>query len=151
MTRAFTLNWKIWRDPVLDPSSETESPPQEKRSYARLQEDLLLTTLGFGLFSTVCIAFAYSPLVAGNYFLGMMGGVVYLRLLGRGIDQLGKGRDRLGAARWGVFIGLIVLASRLESLQILPIFLGFLSYKVTLLIQLFQFLFRPSRSKRGNP
>lgn len=148
MTRAFNLNWKPWSGSNLDHS---ENPPQEKGSYARLQGDFLLMTLGFGLFSTVCVAFAYSPLVAGNYLLGMMGGLVYLRLLGRGIAQLGKGGDPLGAARWGIFIGLIVLASRLESLQILPIFLGFLSYKVTLLIQLFQFLFRPSRSKRGNP
>ncbi len=131
-------------DPLapLGTSGQAKSDPAE---YERLQLELLLTTLGVGLGITLCVALVYSPLIAGNYGLGMLGGVVYLRMLGRSVAQLGKTRAQLGATRFAVLIGLIVLAAKLPSLQVLPIFFGFLSYKIALLVHLFQVLFRPSR------
>ncbi|MDX2270750.1 MAG: hypothetical protein NW237_02205 [Cyanobacteriota bacterium] len=130
------------------PSEEVPSlvqPPSGE--YARLHEWLMLTTLGMSLAIALCVAFAYSWSVAANYGLGAIGGVIYLRMLGHGVAQLGKTRSRLGVSRFAVFVGLILLATQLESLQILPVFLGFITYKATLLIYLFQTLFRSSRSR----
>lgn len=64
------------------------------------------------------------PRVAANYLLGAIVGVVYLRMLGRGVAELGKSRSRLGVTRLALFVGLIVLATQVKSLQILPIFWG---------------------------
>ncbi len=129
-------------DPIAATSAQAQSDPAE---YERLQLELLLTTLGVGLGVTLCVALVYSPLMAGNYGLGLLGGMLYLRMLGRSVAQLGKTQARLGSTRFAVLIGLIVLAAKLPSLQILPIFFGFLSYKIALLVHLFQVLFRPSR------
>jgi ATP synthase protein I len=137
-------------DPVAEavssnPSSESGAPPQGE--YERLQNWLQLTTLGLSLVATLCVAVIYSPAVAFSYALGAMGGIIYLRMLGRGVSQLGKGQFRLGWIRFLFFAGLIVLAARTQSLQILPVFLGFLSYKFTLLLHVLQILFRPSRPR----
>jgi ATP synthase protein I len=116
------------------------------RSYEALQLWLVLVTLGVSLAIAVGVALVYSPAVAANYLLGAIVGVVYLRMLGRGVAELGKSRSRLGVTRLALFVGLIVLATQVKSLQILPIFLGFMTYKVTLLIYLVQTLTRLSSS-----
>ncbi len=115
-------------------------------SYEALQLWLVLVTLGVSLAIAVGVALVYSPGVAANYLLGAVVGVVYLRMLGRGVAELGKSRSRLGVTRLALFVGLIVLATQVKSLQILPIFLGFMTYKVTLLIHLVQTLTRSSSS-----
>lgn len=86
--------------------------------------------------------------VSLNYLLGACTGVVYLRMLARGIDRLDDRNKRLGYARFAVFALLIVIASRWKQLQILPAFLGFITYKASLLVILAQDLmreFRPSK------
>ncbi|MGQ9837265.1 MAG: hypothetical protein ACUVRV_04690 [Cyanobacteriota bacterium] len=117
-----------------------------KGSYVQLQLWLILVTLGLSLVIAVCLAFVYSVAVAANYLLGALVGSVYLRMLARGVAELGKSRNRLGVTRLALFVGLIVLATQVESLQVLPIFLGFMTYKVTLLIHLIQTLTRSSSS-----
>jgi ATP synthase protein I len=67
-------------------------------------------------------------------------------MLGRSVAELGKTRSRLGVTRLALFVGLMVLAAKVKSLQILPIFFGFMTYKVTLLIYLVQTLSRLSSS-----
>lgn len=116
------------------------------RSYAALQLWLALVTLSVSLAIALGLALVYSPGVAGNYLLGAMVGVVYLRMLGRSVAELGKTRSRLGVTRLALFVGLMVLAAKVKSLQILPIFFGFMTYKVTLLIYLVQTLSRLSSS-----
>lgn len=115
-------------------------------SYEALQLWLVLVTLGVSLAIAVGVALVYSLGVAANYLLGAVVGVVYLRMLGRGVAELGKSRNRLGVTRLALFVGLIILATQVKSLQILPIFLGFMTYKVTLLIHLVQTLTRSSSS-----
>jgi ATP synthase protein I len=115
-------------------------------SYEALQLWLVLVTLGVSLAIAVGVALVYSLGVAANYLLGAVVGVVYLRMLGRGVAELGKSRNRLGVTRLALFVGLMILATQVKSLQILPIFLGFMTYKVTLLIHLVQTLTRSSSS-----
>lgn len=131
--------------PELDSSMPKAMAPS-KGSYVQLQLWLILVTLGVSLAIAVCVAFVYSFGVAANYLLGALVGLVYLRMLSRGVAELGKSRNRLGVTRLALFVGLIVLATQVESLQVLPIFLGFITYKVTLLIHIVQTLTRSSSS-----
>ncbi|MEN9225787.1 MAG: hypothetical protein Q6L60_03815 [Thermostichus sp. HHBFW_bins_43] len=105
-----------------------------------------MVTLGVSLAIALCVALVYSVGIAANYLLGAVVGLVYLRMLGRGVAELGKSRNRLGVTRLALFVGLIVLATQVESLQVLPVFLGFITYKVTLLIHIVQTLTRSSSS-----
>ncbi|MEO1148630.1 MAG: ATP synthase subunit I, partial [Cyanobacteria bacterium J06638_22] len=80
----------------------------------------------------------YSFNVALNYFIGACTGVVYLRLLAKNVAQLGREKQRLSNTRLALLIGVIVIASRVSELQIMPIFLGFLTYKVAVIFYVVQ-------------
>ncbi len=100
-----------------------------------------LTLILSGLIFVAVVTF-YGLNVALNYLLGACTGVVYLKMLAKSVDQLGGQTKRLGYSRLGIFIILIIVATRLKQLQILPIFLGFLTYKVAILVYLAQDLMR---------
>lgn len=110
--------------PEPDPSIE---------EYFQLQETLLKVTLIITGVVFVSVWIFYSLNIALNYLIGACTGVVYLRMLARNVAQLGRERKKLGNARLAILIGVIVVASRLNELQIMPIFLGFLTYKVAII------------------
>ncbi|MEM8613641.1 MAG: ATP synthase subunit I [Cyanobacteria bacterium P01_H01_bin.105] len=114
----------------------TELPPSSDKAmgeYFRLQQNLLLTTLGFTAFIFVSVWLAYSLHIALNYLIGACVGVVYLRMLAKSVAELGRERSKLGSGRLAIFIGLIVFATQYQQLEIVPAFLGFLTYKAALI------------------
>jgi ATP synthase protein I len=81
-----------------------------------------------------------------NYLVGALVGAIYLKLLAADVEQLGvtNRQKRMGGRGLALFIGLIVLASRWQQLHILPVFLGFLTYKVAILIYMLKSVLMPS-------
>jgi ATP synthase protein I len=69
--------------------------------------------------------------------------MVYLKMLARDVEQLGDEKKRLSKNRFALFIGLIILSTQWRDLHIMPIFLGFLTYKGTLLVYMVQTAFNP--------
>lgn len=114
--------------PDLPPASD-----QAMGDYFRLQQNLLLVTLGFTAFIFVSVWLAYSRHIALNYLIGACVGVVYLRMLAKSVAELGRERRKLGSGRLAIFIGLIVFATQYQQLEIMPVFLGFLTYKAALI------------------
>jgi ATP synthase protein I len=128
--------------PVQPPTPENAAeasgglPPEPDSSmqeYYQLQQDLLKGTLILTgiIFGSVWVF--YSLNIALNYLIGACVGVVYLRMLARNVAQLGREKQSLGSTRLALLVGVIVIASRLEDLQIMPIFLGFLTYKAAVI------------------
>ncbi len=117
-------------------NASTELPPASEQAmgeYFRLQQNLLLVTLGFTALIFVSVWLAYSRHIALNYLLGACVGVVYLRMLAKSVAELGRKRGKLGSGRLAIFIGLIVFATQYQQLEIMPVFLGFLTYKAALI------------------
>lgn len=125
------------------PASETGSSMQE---YYQLQQTLLLVTLALTgvIFTSVWIL--YSLHIALNYLIGACTGMVYLKMLARDVERLGKQTGKLSSSRLALVGGVIIVASQWHKLQILPIFLGFLTYKAAVIIYMLQSLM-PSDSK----
>ena len=128
---------------VVETATSSEPPSRETsqeeivrglEEYAKLKQELYgITLLLTGLIFAAVWIF-YSLNIALNYAIGAFSGLVYLRLLARNVDRLGPEDPSVSKARFAVFVGAIIFATQLEQLQILPIFLGFLTYKVTLIV-----------------
>ncbi|MEO0538104.1 MAG: ATP synthase subunit I [Cyanobacteria bacterium P01_A01_bin.123] len=114
-------------------ASDRQAVLSSMEDYYRLQQNLLRFTL---ILSAVIFGFVwvfYSLHVALNYLIGACTGVVYLRMLAKGVAELGRQRQRLGSGRLALFIGLMVVATQWQQLEIVPVFLGFLTYKASLI------------------
>lgn len=117
-------------------NSDQALPPPSATAMAefyRLQQNLLICTLAF---TTIIFFFVwgfYSLNIALNYLIGACTGVVYLRMLAKNVAELGRGRKKIGSGRLALFIGLIVAATQWQQFEVMPIFLGFLTYKAALI------------------
>ena len=101
--------------------------------FYQLQRGLLLTTLALTGVSFFPVWYFFSLNTAVNYLVGAIAGAVYLRLLAKDVERLGQ-QDRLGGKGLALFVILILVASKWQQLHILPVFLGFLTYKPAIII-----------------
>ena len=123
--------------PETGENSPTDAQPKASGSmqeFYQLSQELLSITLAIAGIIFIFVWIFYSLNVALNYLIGACAGVVYLRMLGKDVERLGGEKTQLSKTRFALFIGLIVIATQWEQLQVLPIFLGFLTYKATLIV-----------------
>ncbi len=121
---------------VVETSSASVSDGMEE--YNRLKLRLLVLTLASGLVIGLVVLVVYGWNIALSYFVGALVGAVYLRMLAKGVDRLGNKSKSLGYARFGLFVILIVIAAKSSQLQVLPAFLGFMTYKIAVIATLAQ-------------
>lgn len=130
---------------VPEPNTLPAETDNSMREYYQLQQELLVTT---GILTGIIFVFVwyfYSLSIALNYLLGAGTSVVYLKVLARNVEKLGKEKEKIGKSQLAIFVGLIIVATQLRQLQILPIFLGFLTYKGALIVYMLRTLM-PSNS-----
>lgn len=112
----------------------TEPVNSSMQEFYQLYQELLVITLVLTGVVFISVWIAYSLNIALNYLLGACTGVLYLRMLAKDVERLGREKQSLSKTRLALLVVLILLASRWNQLQIMPVFLGFLTYKATLII-----------------
>jgi ATP synthase protein I len=117
---------------VVETSSTSVSDGMEE--YDRLKFKLLVLTLVSGAIIGSAVWFWYGWKIALSYAVGSLVGTIYFRMLTKSVDRLGGESNRLGLSRLGLFVILIAIAAKSEYLEILPAFLGFMTYKVAVLV-----------------
>ncbi len=122
---------------------KTEPVDPSMEEFYQLYQKLLVITLVLTGIIFISVWIFYSLNMALNYFIGACTGVVYLKMLANDVERLGGEKQSLSKNRFALIIVPIVLASQWHQLHILPIFLGFLTYKATLLIYMVQTAFIP--------
>jgi ATP synthase protein I len=126
----------VGAETTLEESSVTRSTEDSMGEYQQLKRELYLITLAITTVAFVTVALVYELRVAFNYLLGAAAGVVYLRLLAKDVDKIGNESTKLSPNRLALFVGLMLVAAKWHELQVLPVFLGFLTYKAALLVYL---------------
>ncbi|WP_346016618.1 ATP synthase subunit I [Chroococcidiopsis sp. CCMEE 29] len=131
------------------PGSENSEPAGSMREFYQLSQELLIVTLALTGIIFICVWIFYSLNIALNYLIGACTGVVYLRMLAKDVERLGREKSQLSKTRLALLIALILLASQWNQLKILPIFLGFLTYKAALIIYVIRTAFISDSQKVG--
>ena len=103
--------------------------------YFRLQRRLLLATLLLSAVAVAATVFLFSISTAFSLMVGSLAGLLYLWLLSRSVTKLGENSRRVSKIQLLVPIVLVLFASRVPQLSILPALLGFLLYKPALILQ----------------
>ena len=126
------------------------------QKYAQLKQELTLLTAGLAVGVTALLGVAYDKETAISYAFGAAGSLVYLRLLSRSVDTTNPaGTSGIGevvegtlggqrllvpailVAAWNRYNALAAPVTGVE-LQILPILVGFFTYKGATVVQLFR-------------
>lgn len=149
--KRFASPVNLSNEPTTTPEVEENSSPDSAlsesgnsmQSFYQLSQELFSITLVLTGIIFISVWIFYSLNIALNYLIGSCTGVVYLKMLGKNVEQLGVQSPQLSKNRFALLIGLLVLASQWNQLQILPVFLGFLTYKATLLIYTLRTIFNP--------
>jgi len=109
------------------------SSEEGMESFYRLQSQLLKTTIAFSGIVFVATCFTYSLHIGLNYLLGACTGVVYLRMLSKNVEAIGRSSTRISSSRLALVAAMILVASQWNQLEVMPVFLGFLTYKAALI------------------
>lgn len=137
-----------------------------KARYQKLKQDLQSTTLALGGTSLLGTYFAYSPEIAASYGLGLGGALVYIRMLGNSVDGLGAQnssgamKSAMGQPRVLVPVILVMLFNRWNTLvvpqydviplQLIPMLVGFFTYKAATFVETFKELLPKSEEIDGD-
>ena len=100
--------------------------------FYALRRELLLSTLVISLGFFVGVLWYYGLDTAVSYALGSSVGMLYLRMLAKGVEQLSADKS-VGKNRLAIIILVIFVAARWNQLEVVPVFLGFLTYKAALI------------------
>lgn len=113
------------------PENDSSTNNSMDEFYA-LRQELLLSTLIISAVVFFSVWWFYALDVALSYALGTSVGMVYLRMLARDVERLGP-EKKLGKNRLALFVVLILVAARWNQTQIVPAFLGFLTFKAAII------------------
>lgn len=118
-------------EPLLE--TATDLPPSSSMDeFYALRQELLLATLAFSGIVFFSVLAYYGVDIALSYLFGAAVGLYYLRMLAKSVEKLTSSKG-LGKSRIALVALLVILAARWDQLQILPAFLGFLTYKLALI------------------
>ncbi|XP_008793016.1 protein CONSERVED ONLY IN THE GREEN LINEAGE 160, chloroplastic [Phoenix dactylifera] len=145
-------------DVVLRESRRERGDPkilaaQATEQYLKLKQKLQLLTLGIGGIGVVSAYLSYSPETAASYGAGLLGSLVYIRLLGNSVDSMASGakgmvKGAIGQPRLLVPVALVMIYNRWNGilvpdhgfmhLELIPMLVGFFTYKAATFVQAMQ-------------
>ena len=110
--------------------------------YYGLQKRLyqFMAGLALVLFPATCLLYSFSTGL--SYLLGALTGMLYFHLLSKSVASLGRSADRVGKFRLLIVALVFAVAFKLRMLELVPIFLGFLTFKAAILLDAFRSLYQ---------
>ncbi len=116
-------------------ASSGESSEEFTNEYVQLQLRIFKLTLVLTAVAALITAIFLGKQAFISLLIGGLSGILYLRLLARGIGKLGKSSMSVSKVQLLVPVFLFFIVSRFPQLELLPALLGFLLYKPSLIVQ----------------
>ncbi|WP_225875262.1 ATP synthase subunit I [[Limnothrix rosea] IAM M-220] len=136
--------------PIDSDLSETGESRKSMEEYYLLKKSILVLAVSMTgiIFPVVWISLSFDTAV--SYLLGATVGIIYLRMLAKDVEKINTNETRGASGRLAIFAGVIVLAARVDKFSILPVFLGFLTYKVAIVFYVLFTSVVPMFSQKAN-
>ena len=122
-------------DPLLDIDSSDSSSGVKLDEYLELQFRVFRLAFLLTIFSVGIAGFFWGIHASASLFVGALSGILYFRLLARGVGRLGTSSKIVGKVQLLVPVVLVLVSSRFPQLELIPALLGFVLYKPALIIQ----------------
>ncbi|KAK3008058.1 hypothetical protein RJ639_013195, partial [Escallonia herrerae] len=134
---------------------------ESREQYFKLKEKIQILTLGIGGIGLVSAYVSYSPEIAASYGAGFLGSLAYMRMLGNSIDAMADGargliKGAIGQPRLLVPVVLVMIYNRWNGilvpeygfmhLELIPMLVGFFTYKIATFTQAIEEALTASRS-----
>jgi len=103
--------------------------------YAQFQRRIFVATIALSAFAIGLSAIIFDLQTTTSLLVGAFLGVLYLRLLARSIEKLGKSSKQVSKIQLLIPVLLVLATSKLPQLELIPALLGFLLYKPSLILQ----------------
>ncbi|KAF2302265.1 hypothetical protein GH714_033929 [Hevea brasiliensis] len=123
---------------------------RSREQYFKLKKKLQILTLGIGGVGLVSAYISYSPEIAASFGAGLIGSLVYIRMLGSTVDSMADGakglvKGAIGQPRLLVPVILVMIYNRWNEilvpdygfmdLELIPMLVGFFTYKIATFAQ----------------
>ncbi len=120
----------------LSDNSSIQATQTSVDEYVQLQLRIYRTALLVSVFAVLLTGVFCGLHFSISLLVGAISGLLYLRLLARSVGRLGETTKSVGKAQLVVPVLLVLAASKLPQLDLIPSLLGFLLYKPSLILQL---------------
>ncbi|TVU35584.1 hypothetical protein EJB05_17482, partial [Eragrostis curvula] len=122
-----------------------EMAARAREEYLKLKERLQLLTLGIGGVGVVSAYFSYTPEIAASFGAGLIGSLIYLRMLGTSVDSIAGGTGetvKSAAAQPRLLIPVDISPEYgFMHLELIPMLVGFSPTRLLRLLRQFKILF----------
>ncbi|KAL8197716.1 hypothetical protein R6Q57_024250 [Mikania cordata] len=123
---------------------------KSREQYIKLKNKMQILTLAIGGVGLVSAYVSYTPEIATSYGVGLVGSLVYMRMLGNSIDGMADGargviKGAIAQPRLLVPVALVMIYNRwngmvvpeygLMNLELIPMLVGFFTYKIATFTQ----------------
>lgn len=138
---------------------------EARERYFKLKRKLQTLTLGIGGVGVVSAYISYSPEIAASFAAGFVGSLVYIRMLGNSVDGISDGargllKGAISQPRLLVPVALVMIYNRwngiiapeygLMHLDLIPMLVGFFTYKIATFTQAIEEAVGILQEKCGN-
>ncbi|XP_027062583.1 protein CONSERVED ONLY IN THE GREEN LINEAGE 160, chloroplastic [Coffea arabica] len=136
---------------------------QSREQYFKLKKKLQFLTLGIGGIGVLSAYISYTPEIAASYGAGLLGSLAYMRMLGKTVDSMADGakgliKGAVGQPRLLVPVVLVMIYDRWNEilvpeygfmhLELIPMLVGFFTYKIATFFQAIEDTLTVSGEKR---
>jgi len=118
---------------ILDTSEDSLKTSSEE--YELLQRRIFLIHIVLSAFAVSITFFLFGFYFSLSLLLGSFAGIIYLRLLAKSIGKLGNEANSVSKFQLLVPVLLVLVVSKTPQLELIPALLGFLLYKLSLILQ----------------